>query len=51
MKALALFHHDPMHADDVVASMERTARGLIDARGATMSCFAAAEGDSLGLSR
>src|SRR5438876_1218622 len=34
-KTLALFHHDPMHGDDVVASMERAARGLIAARGAT----------------
>src|SRR5215813_4211590 len=35
-KALALFHHDPMHSDDVVAS-----------RGGTLRCFAAREGQTL----
>jgi len=49
VKSLALFHHDPMHSDDVVAGMERSARELIAARGATMRCFAAAEGQSLSL--
>lgn len=46
-KALALFHHDPMHGDEVMDTMERVAREIIAARGATMTCFAAAEGQSL----
>jgi phosphoribosyl 1,2-cyclic phosphodiesterase len=49
VKALALFHHDPMHDDDVVARMERDARDLVASRGSTMRCFAAAEGQSLTL--
>jgi phosphoribosyl 1,2-cyclic phosphodiesterase len=49
VKALALFHHDPMHGDDVVARMEREARRLIASRRSTMRCFAAAEGQSLTL--
>jgi phosphoribosyl 1,2-cyclic phosphodiesterase len=49
VKSLALFHHDPMHGDDVVARMERTARDVIAERGATIHCFAAAEGQSLTL--
>jgi phosphoribosyl 1,2-cyclic phosphodiesterase len=49
VKSLALFHHDPMHGDDVVTRMERTARDVIAARGATIHCFAAAEGQSLTL--
>ena len=49
VKSLALFHHDPMHADDVVAAMEHTARESIAARGAEIQCFAAAEGQSLTL--
>jgi phosphoribosyl 1,2-cyclic phosphodiesterase len=47
VRTLALFHHDPMHSDDVVAGMERLAREMIAARGGTMECFAAAEGQSL----
>ena len=43
VRTLAMFHHDPMHADDVVEEMERTARRLVAARGGTMECFAAAE--------
>ena len=46
-KALALFHHDPMHGDETIVQMERDARQLIAARNATMHCFAAAEGQSL----
>ena len=44
VKSLALFHHDPMHSDEMVAQMEQTARDAIAARGATLTCFAAAEG-------
>lgn len=43
VRALALFHHDPMHGDEVVAAMEAEARRLIAARGATLRCFAARE--------
>ena len=49
VKALALFHHDPMHGDDVVLRMERLACEMIAARGAAVRCFAAAEGQSLTL--
>jgi phosphoribosyl 1,2-cyclic phosphodiesterase len=44
VKALGLFHHDPLHGDDVVAGMEREARAQA---GSTTHCFAAAEGQSL----
>jgi phosphoribosyl 1,2-cyclic phosphodiesterase len=43
-RTLALFHHDPMHPDAVVAAMEAKARTLVAARGASLECFAAAEG-------
>jgi phosphoribosyl 1,2-cyclic phosphodiesterase len=46
-KSLALFHHDPMHGDDMVARMEGWAREVIAAHGVRMECFAAAEGQSL----
>ena len=49
VKSLALFHHDPMHGDDVVAAMERAARDTIAAHGADVRCFAAAEGQSVTL--
>jgi phosphoribosyl 1,2-cyclic phosphodiesterase len=48
-RSLALFHHDPMHGDDVVAEMERRGAEMIAARGARLRCFAAAEGQSLTL--
>lgn len=43
VRVLALFHHDPMHSDDVVAAMEAEAQRLIAARGSTLRCFAARE--------
>jgi phosphoribosyl 1,2-cyclic phosphodiesterase/CheY-like chemotaxis protein len=49
VRALALFHHDPMHSDDVVAAMEAEAQRLIASRGAALQCFAAREGQSLEL--
>lgn len=49
VKGWALFHHDPMHGDDMVARMEGTAREAIAAGGGTIHCFAAAEGQSLTL--
>jgi DNA-binding response OmpR family regulator len=47
VKALALFHHDPMHSDDVVTGMEVLAKELITERGATLWCFAAREGQTV----
>ena len=44
VKALALFHHDPMHSDDVVTGMEVLARELIAERRVVLRCFAAREG-------
>lgn len=44
VKALGLFHHDPLHGDDMVAQMERDAR---EHTGSATHCFAAAEGQSL----
>jgi phosphoribosyl 1,2-cyclic phosphodiesterase len=43
VRALALFHHDPMHADEVVAAMEVEAQRLIASRGSSLRCFAARE--------
>ena len=47
VRSLALFHHDPMHTDTVVAAMVAHARDLIAERGATLHCFAAREGDTV----
>ena len=47
VKALALFHHDPMHGDDVVTGMEVLAKELIAERGSALWCFAAREGQTL----
>jgi phosphoribosyl 1,2-cyclic phosphodiesterase len=47
VSALALFHHDPMHGDDVVAVMEAEAQRIVASRGATLRCFAAKEGQTL----
>lgn len=47
VKALALFHHDPMHSDDAVTAMELAAKELIAGRGASLVCFAAREGQTL----
>ncbi len=44
VRALALFHHDPMHSDEVVAAMEAEAQRLVASWGATLHCFAAREG-------
>jgi phosphoribosyl 1,2-cyclic phosphodiesterase len=45
VRTLALFHHDPMHADDVVAGMVVQAQELIAAQGGQVVCFGAREGD------
>jgi phosphoribosyl 1,2-cyclic phosphodiesterase/ActR/RegA family two-component response regulator len=47
VKALALFHHDPMHTDDVVTGMEILAKELIAERGGRLWCFAAREGQAV----
>ena len=47
MKSLALFHHDPMHSDDVVAAMEAEARRLVTSHGGNLRCFAAREGQQV----
>jgi len=47
VKALALFHHDPMHSDDVVTAMEALAKELIAERGVAIRCFAAREGQTV----
>jgi phosphoribosyl 1,2-cyclic phosphodiesterase len=45
--ALAFFHHDPLHDDPTVTAMAETANRLIEARGSTLRCFAAREGQVL----
>jgi phosphoribosyl 1,2-cyclic phosphodiesterase len=47
VRALALFHHDPMHSDTVVAEMEAAAQRLGASRGASLRCFASREGQML----
>ena len=47
VKTLALFHHDPMHSDDVVTGMEVLAKELIAERGVSLRCFAAREGQTV----
>jgi len=49
VRALALFHHDPLHDDEAVASMAQTAHHLIQQRGSNIQCFAAREGQVLEL--
>ena len=43
-RQLALFHHDPMHGDDVVSAMVEVAQRLIAAQLSPLRCFAAREG-------
>lgn len=45
VRSLAFFHHDPLHDDDAVTAMVRTASELIQSRGAPLQCFAAREGE------
>jgi phosphoribosyl 1,2-cyclic phosphodiesterase len=47
VRALALFHHDPMHTDDVVADMVMRAQQLIAERSGHLRCFAAREGETV----
>jgi phosphoribosyl 1,2-cyclic phosphodiesterase/ActR/RegA family two-component response regulator len=47
VKALAIFHHDPMHSDEVVTAMELLAKEIIAERGVSLWCFAAREGQTV----
>ena len=47
VKRLALFHHDPMHGDEVVSAMVEVAQRLIAAQLSPLQCFAAREGQTL----
>lgn len=47
VRALAFFHHDPLHDDSAVAAMAQSAIQRIEARGSTLQCFAAREGQVL----
>ncbi len=47
VKSLALFHHDPMHSDEVVTAMELLAKEIIAERGVSLWCFAAREGQTV----
>jgi phosphoribosyl 1,2-cyclic phosphodiesterase len=49
VRALAFFHHDPLHDDQTVTEMAETARRLIEERGSSLDCFAAREGQVLTL--
>lgn len=46
-KQLALFHHDPMHTDDMVDAMVNDCRVRLKERGSVMTCFAAQEGQEV----
>jgi phosphoribosyl 1,2-cyclic phosphodiesterase len=46
-KSLALFHHDPMHSDEVVTEMLNKAKRLIAGQRSSLECFVAAEGQTL----
>ena len=49
VRSLAFFHHDPLHDDSAVAAMAQTANRLIEARGSSLHCFAAREGQVIEL--
>ena len=44
VRALAFYHHDPLHDDPTVAAMAETAHRLIESHGSSLHCFAAREG-------
>ena len=46
---LALFHHDPAHDDEKIQSLEVEARQRVQASGAALEVFAAAEGTEIEL--
>ena len=47
VRALAFFHHDPLHDDKAVEAMGDTGRQIIESRGAKLECFPAREGAAL----
>ncbi len=47
VRLLALFHHDPMHSDEVIFAMVEAAKRLIVTRGSSLECFAAREGQTI----
>ena len=47
VRALAFFHHDPLHDDKAVDAMAETARQIISSRGESLDCFPAREGAAL----
>ena len=49
VKRLALFHHDPVHGDEIVTAMAEVAQRLIAAEHSPLQCFAAREGQTLEL--
>ena len=44
---LALFHHDPLHDDEMMSKLEEAARARVKAKGGTTDVFAAIEGMSV----
>ena len=44
VKSLALFHHDPMHTDEIVSEMLHKAKLLLDSQHSATRCFAASDG-------
>jgi len=44
---LALFHHDPLHDDEMMSKLEAAARARVKAKGGTTDVFAAIEGASV----
>jgi len=44
---LALFHHDPLHDDEMMSKLEEAARARVKAKGGTTDVFAAIEGASV----
>jgi phosphoribosyl 1,2-cyclic phosphodiesterase len=44
VRSLALFHHDPMHSDEVVSEMLHKAKQLLASQHSTTRCYAAADG-------
>jgi diguanylate cyclase (GGDEF)-like protein len=49
-RKLALFHHDPVHDDEMILSFEQHARLRAEAAGSSLQVFAAAEGMAMKLS-
>jgi phosphoribosyl 1,2-cyclic phosphodiesterase len=50
-RRVALFHHEPTHADDDIDRMVEDARQRARAAGSDVELFAAAEGNEIDLNR